>query len=108
MKRFGPPWTKLRSSLSSRIRDLEGTISELTRSLEFTQAEMHGMKHGQQAARKRELVNKATVDGLVGRAEEMAQRLNYQEYSSTLVACANLREERQGNKQPPLCIFPAG
>lgn len=63
----------------SRITDMETKISDLTRSLEFSQAEISDLKGEVKTLRKSETVNRSTIDELQTRVESSEQRMNYQE-----------------------------
>lgn len=65
--------------LKERIRLVEGTMTELIKSVEFTQAEMVDLKSEVMVLRKSDTDNKKTIDGLNLRIEELEKRANYQE-----------------------------
>lgn len=63
----------------ARVSSLESRIQELTRSLEFTQAEVLDLKEDLKAVRKSNSDKETTVNDLKGCAKELVQRLNYQD-----------------------------
>ena len=63
----------------SRITLMETTISDLTRSLEFTQAEVADLKGELKTLRKSDCEKQATIEDQKVRVEELVQRTNYQE-----------------------------
>lgn len=65
--------------LKSRIQDAETTISDLTRSLEYTQAEVKDLQSEIRALKKDESESKTTITALQTRNEELEKRANYQE-----------------------------
>ncbi|MPC19425.1 hypothetical protein E2C01_012339 [Portunus trituberculatus] len=65
--------------LKDRILTVERTMTDLTRSLEFTQAETVDLKNEVKMLRKSEAEYKTTIDSLKQGVEELEKRANYQE-----------------------------
>lgn len=65
--------------LKSRIQVAETTISDLTRSLEYTQAEVKDLQSDIRALKKEEAESKTTITALQTRNEDLEKRANYQE-----------------------------
>lgn len=65
--------------LKSRIQLAEGTIADLIKSLEYTQSETKDLQNEVKVLRKSDIENKATIDILKLRIEELEKRQNYQE-----------------------------
>lgn len=65
--------------LKSRIQTMEGTIADLIKSLEFTQAEVLDYKGEIKSLRKSDNEKKIIIEGLKTRIDELERRLNYQE-----------------------------
>ncbi|KAK3895726.1 hypothetical protein Pcinc_000649 [Petrolisthes cinctipes] len=64
---------------NSKIITMEGTIADLIRSLEFTQVQMLDFKGELNSLQKTESENKAIIEGLKTKIDELEKRLNYQE-----------------------------
>ena len=80
----------------SGISAMEVTISELTKSLEFSQADVQDLKKEADHLRKCNSDNQAKIQEHVRKIEDMEQRLNYQEDYSRR---NNLRISGQGELQ---------
>lgn len=65
--------------LNSRIKTAEGTITDLIKSLEFSQSEVKDLQGEVKVLRKADIENKATIDFLKLKVEELERRSNYQE-----------------------------
>lgn len=65
--------------LNARIQIAEGTIADLIKSLEFTQKEVKDLQCEVKVLRKSDIDNKATIDFLKLKVEELERRANYQE-----------------------------
>ncbi|KAK4318554.1 hypothetical protein Pmani_010464 [Petrolisthes manimaculis] len=63
----------------SRITDMETRMSDLTRSLEFTQAEVTELKSEVKELRKSDSVKQTTINELQTHVNDIEQRTNYQE-----------------------------
>lgn len=65
--------------LKSRIQSAEGTITELVRSLEFSQAELKDLQSELRVLRNSDCEQKAEIDMLKLKVGELEKRANYQE-----------------------------
>ena len=64
---------------NSRIKQAEGTIADLTRSLEFTQATVEDLQSEVRVLKKSDIDNKTKTDTLDKQIVELERRTNYQE-----------------------------
>ncbi|KAK4301226.1 hypothetical protein Pmani_026644 [Petrolisthes manimaculis] len=95
----------------SRITDMETRMSDLTRSLEFTQAEVTDLKSEVKELQKSDSVKQTTINELQTHVKDIEQRTNYQEdYSrrnnlriSGIMAWKNYLVEKPGSKLPKQC-----
>lgn len=69
----------LRNAMDSKITTLEGTVADLVKSLEFTQAEVVEYKGELKSLKKSESEAKTIIVGLKTKIDELEKRLNAQE-----------------------------
>lgn len=69
----------VKDQCNARVTQLENTISELTRSLEFSQAEIQDLKSEMSTLRKSDNEKQAIISECKTRIEELTGRVNYQE-----------------------------
>ena len=69
----------LAAQFSSRISDMEKSISDLTRSLEFSQAEVADLQNEVRTLRKSDSEKQATIESPKACSDELTSRVNYQE-----------------------------
>lgn len=65
--------------LKGRIQITEGTITELIKSLEFSQAEINDLKNQVKVLQKADTEKQVEIDSLKSTMMELQQRVNYQE-----------------------------
>ena len=65
--------------MKSRIQTAEGTIVDLTKSLEFTQGEVRDLQSEVKVLKKNEADNKVIIETLKFKNDELERRTNYQE-----------------------------
>ena len=65
--------------LKERVRLVEGTVTDLIKSLEFSQTEVRDLKSDNTVLRKSDMDKQVIIDGLQARIVELERRLNYQE-----------------------------
>lgn len=65
--------------LKERVRLVESTVTDLIKSLEFSQAEIRDLKSDTMVLRKADVDKQVIIDGLQTRIAELERRQNYQE-----------------------------
>ena len=65
--------------MKARITSLETTVSDLTRSLEFTQSEVHDLKSEVKELKKSDNEQESKIGNYKARIDELEHKINYQE-----------------------------